>query len=503
MLKKNLMHPHRIYMKKNLILSDPALLINKAFIDGQWINAFSGETLQITNPANSKLITEVAKCGTKETKKAIQSANIAQKIWLTVSPYDRSRLIRDWYNLIVENRDDLAQIITAEQGKPLNESYAEIDYGAKYIEWFAEEAKRICGDLIPGRTADKKMFITKNPVGLVACITPWNFPFAMLARKIAPALAAGCSVVCKPDDKTPLSGMALVSLADRAGMPKGLLNIVVGDPEEIGGELTSNPLVKKISFTGSTAIGKKLMGASSVTVKRTSMELGGNAPFIVFNDADIDLAVQGAINSKFRNAGQTCICANRFLIHSDIYDEFSKKLAQSAKKMTLGFGDKEGVSIGPLITEEAANNVYNLIEDSLANGANILIGGNRSKLGKNFIEPTIIENIKKDMRIFSEEIFGPVATLLKFKTEAEAVSLANDTEYGLAAYFYTQDISRISRMIEKIDCGILGVNESLVSNEMAPFGGVKQSGQGREGSKYGLDDYMELKYICLGGIKSN
>ena len=321
-------------MKKNLILSDPALLITKAFVDGQWINAFSGETLQITNPANSKLITEVAKCGTKETKKAIQSANIAQKIWLTVSPYDRSRLIRDWYNLIVENRDDLAQIITAEQGKPLNESYAEIDYGAKYIEWFAEEAKRICGDLIPGRTADKKMFITKNPVGLVACITPWNFPFAMLARKIAPALAAGCSVVCKPDDKTPLSGMALVSLADRAGMPKGLLNIVVGDPEEIGGELTSNPLVKKISFTGSTAIGKKLMGASSVTVKRTSMELGGNAPFIVFNDADIDLAVQGAINSKFRNAGQTCICANRFLIHSDIYDEFSKKLAQSAKKMT-------------------------------------------------------------------------------------------------------------------------------------------------------------------------
>lgn len=490
-------------MNKKLILNDPTLLITKAFVNGKWINAYSGETLTVTNPANNKLITKVAKCGDKETKQAIQSAKIAQQLWLTVTPYDRSKLIRGWYNLIIENRDDLAQIITAEQGKPLNESYAEIDYGAKYIEWFAEEAKRICGDLIPGKTTDKKMFVTKNPVGIVACITPWNFPFAMLARKIAPALAAGCSVVCKPDDKTPLSGMALVSLGDRAGIPKGLLNIVIGDPEEIGDELVSNPLVKKISFTGSTAIGKKLMKASSITVKRTSMELGGNAPFIVFNDADVDLSVQGAINSKFRNAGQTCICANRFLIHSDIYDEFSKKFAQSAKKLTLGFGDKKGVSIGPLITETAANNVCNLIEDSLIHGANILIGGDRSKLGRNFIEPTIIENIKKDMRIFSEEIFGPVATLMKFETEAEAISLANDTDYGLAAYFYTRDISRISRLVEQIECGILGVNESLVSNEMAPFGGIKQSGHGREGSKYGLDDYMELKYICLGGIKSN
>jgi succinate-semialdehyde dehydrogenase/glutarate-semialdehyde dehydrogenase len=297
--------------------------------------------------------------------------------------------------------------------------------------------------------------------------------------------------------------MALVSLGDRAGIPKGLLNMVIGDPEEIGDELVSNPLVKKISFTGSTAIGKKLMRASSITVKRTSMELGGNAPFIVFNDADIDLSVQGAINSKFRNAGQTCICANRFLIHSDIYDEFSKKFIQSAKKMTLGFGDKKGVSIGPLITETAASNVCNLIEDAVIHGANILIGGDRSELGKNFIEPTVIENITRDMRIFSEEIFGPVATLMKFETEDEAISLANDTDYGLAAYFYTRDISRISRLVEQIECGILGVNENLVSNEMAPFGGIKQSGHGREGSKYGLDDYMELKYICLGGIKSN
>ena len=490
-------------MNKKLILNDPTLLITKAFINGKWINAYNGETLTVTNPANNKLIIKVAKCGAKETKQAIQSAKIAQQLWLTVTPYDRSKLIRGWYNLIIENRDDLAQIITAEQGKPLNESYAEIDYGAKYIEWFAEEAKRICGDLIPGKTADKKMFVTKNPVGIVACITPWNFPFAMLARKIAPALAAGCSVVCKPDDKTPLSGMALVSLGDRAGIPKGLLNMVIGDPEEIGDELVSNPLVKKISFTGSTAIGKKLMRASSITVKRTSMELGGNAPFIVFNDADIDLSVQGAINSKFRNAGQTCICANRFLIHSDIYDEFSKKFIQSAKKMILGFGDKKGVSIGPLITETAASNVCNLIEDAVTHGANILIGGDRSKLGRNFIEPTVIENITRDMRIFSEEIFGPVATLMKFETEDEAISLANDTDYGLAAYFYTRDISRISRLVEQIECGILGVNENLVSNEMAPFGGIKQSGHGREGSKYGLDDYMELKYICLGGIKSN
>ncbi|MAD58316.1 MAG: succinate-semialdehyde dehydrogenase (NADP(+)) [Porticoccus sp.] len=487
-------------MNKNLILKDPTLLTTKAFINGEWIDATSGKTLKITNPANGHLINEITKCGAEETKKAIQSASIAQKLWQAASPFDRSNLIRNWYNLIIENKNDLAEIITAEQGKPIHESLAEVDYGSRYIEWFAEEAKRICGDVIPGRTSDKKLIVTKNPVGLVACITPWNFPFAMLARKISPALAAGCSVVCKPDDKAPLSGMALILLADRAGIPKGLINAIVGDPEEIGNELTKNPLVKKISFTGSTVIGKKLMRDSSDTVKRTSMELGGNAPFIVFNDANIDLAVEGAINSKFRNSGQTCICTNRFLIQSDIYDEFSSKFVQSTRKLALGFGNKKGISIGPLITEEAADRVYSLIANSLDEGANILIGGNRSKLGMNFVEPTIIENITKDMRIFSEEIFGPVAALLKFKTEIEALSLANESEYGLAAYFYTRDISRISRLTDQLDCGILGINECMISTETAPFGGIKESGHGREGSKYGLDDYMELKYVCLGGV---
>ena len=488
-------------MNNILVLKDPSLLKTKSFVGGKWINSDSGETLNITNPASGDLITEVAKCGARETKRMIESAKLAQELWATVSPYDRSKLIRNWYNLVIENKEDISQIITAEQGKPLEESRAEVAYGAKYIEWFAEEAKRIYGDLIPASTDDKKLFITKNPVGVVACITPWNFPFAMLARKIAPALAAGCSVVCKPDDKTPLSAMALVAIAERANMPKGLINILTGNPEEIGTELTSNPQVKKISFTGSTAIGKKLMESCASTVKRTSMELGGNAPFIVFNDANIDASVEGAIKSKFRNAGQTCICANRFLIQSDVYDEFSKKFTQAVKNLTLGFGNKKGTSVGPLINEEAADNICELIGDALEKGSKLLVGGQRSKLGRNFIEPTVLDNADEYMRVFSEEIFGPVAPLFKFDTEAEAISLANNTVHGLAAYLYTRDNAKISRVAKQLDCGIIGINESSISSEMAPFGGTKQSGHGREGSKYGLNDYLELKYICLGGLE--
>ena len=489
-------------MNKTLILHDLSLLKNQSFIDGEWISSDTGHTLAVKNPANGAVIVDMTKCGATEAKRMIRAASAAQKLWAKTNPKDRSKLMRKWYNLVIDNKEDLAQIITAEQGKPLAEARAEVVYGANYIEWFAEEAKRIYGDLIPEPTNDRKLFVIKQPIGVVACITPWNFPCAMLARKIAPALAAGCTVVCKPASETPLSAMALVALAERAGIPEGVINVIVGDPEEIGSELTSNPLVKKLSFTGSTAVGKKIMAASSSTVKRTSMELGGNAPFIVFDDADIDLAVQGAIASKYRNAGQTCICANRFLIQSGVYKEFSKKLTDAAGKLSLGLGAAENTSIGPLINEQAADNICALIKDAIGKGATALIGGGRSKLGRNFIEPTVLDNAVKCMRVFSEEIFGPVAPLFKFNTEAEAIALANDTEYGLAAYFYTLDNNRIWRISEQLAYGIVGINESMVSNEMAPFGGIKQSGQGREGSKYGLDDYLELKYICLGGLES-
>ncbi|MFT7267255.1 MAG: succinate-semialdehyde dehydrogenase/glutarate-semialdehyde dehydrogenase [Porticoccus sp.] len=489
-------------MKKTLLLHDLSLLKTQSFVDGEWISSDTGHILAVKNPANGAVIVDVAKCGATETKRMIRAASAAQKLWAKTNHRDRSKLMRKWYNLVIDNKEDLAQILTAEQGKPLAEARAEIIYGANYIEWFAEEAKRIYGDLIPEPTNDKKLFVIKQPIGVVACITPWNFPCAMLARKIAPALAAGCTVVCKPASETPLSAMALVALAERAGIPKGVINIIVGDSEEIGSELTSNPLVKKLSFTGSTAVGKKIMAASSSTVKRTSMELGGNAPFIVFDDADIDLSVQGAIASKYRNAGQTCTCANRFLIQSGVYEEFSKKLTKAVESLSLGFGVAENTSIGPLINEQAADNVCALIKDATSKGAAVLIGGGRSKLGRNFIEPTVLDNAVKGMRIFSEEIFGPVAPLFKFNTEAEAIALANDTEYGLAAYFYTLDNNRIWRVSEQLAYGIVGINESMISNEMAPFGGIKQSGQGREGSKYGLDDYLELKYICLGGLES-
>jgi len=397
-------------------------------------------------------------------------------------------------------QEDLALIMTLEQGKPLAESRGEIAYGANYIEWFAEEGKRMYGDTIPHPSNDKRIVCIKQPVGVVACITPWNFPNAMLTRKIAPALAAGCTVVCKPANATPLSAYAFVELAERAGIPAGVINMVTGETAAIGKELTSNPIVRKLTFTGSTPVGKQLMAECAQTVKRTSMELGGNAPFIVFDDADLDSAVAGALISKYRNAGQTCVCANRILVQAGVYDAFAEKLATAVAGLKMGDGTEEGVTVGPLITEQAANDMEAFVADAVSKGANMVVGGNRSDLGSHFFEPTILTNVTDEMRVFREEIFGPIAPLFKFDTEDEAVQMANDTEFGLACYFYSRDIGRIWRVGEALEYGIVGINEGIISNEMAPFGGVKESGQGREGSKYGLDDYTEIKYMCMGGI---
>jgi len=401
---------------------------------------------------------------------------------------------------MMEHQEDLAQILTAEQGKPLAEARGEIAYGANYIEWFAEEAKRIYGDTIPQPSNDKRIVVIKQPVGVVACITPWNFPNAMLTRKIAPALAAGCTVICKPANETPLSALAFVELAERAGVPPGVINIVAGVTREIGAEMTSNPTVRKLTFTGSTEVGKLLMEQCAGTVKRTSMELGGNAPFIVFDDADVDEAVKGAIICKFRNAGQTCVCANRIFVQEGVYDEFAGKLMSAMAELKLGNGIDDGVTMGPLINEGAANDVLNLIDDAIANGARVAAGGDRSDLGACFVEPTVLVDATDSMRVYREEIFGPVAPLFRFKNEDEVISMANDTAVGLASYFYSRDVGRIWRVAEGLEYGIVGINEGIISNEMAPFGGVKESGQGREGSKYGLDDYLEIKYLCVGGI---
>jgi succinate-semialdehyde dehydrogenase / glutarate-semialdehyde dehydrogenase len=481
-------------------LSDQGLLQSKAYIDGQWTDADSGETLDVTNPATGATIASIAKCGTSETRRAIEAARDALPGWQDTPIGKRAAILRRWYDLMMEAQEDLAQIMTAEQGKPLAESRGEIAYGASYIEWFAEEGKRIYGDTILPPSADKRIVVIKQPVGVVACITPWNFPNAMLARKIAPALAAGCTVVCKPANETPLSALAMVVLAERAGVPKGVINIVGGVTKEIGAELTGNPIVRKLTFTGSTEVGKLLMTQCAGTVKRTSMELGGNAPFIVFDDADVDEAVKGAIICKFRNAGQTCVCANRILVQEGIYDEFCRKFREAAAKLKMGNGAEEGVVVGPLINERAANDVFTFIEDAVANGANVALGGKRSDLGNCFIEPTVLTNVDAEMRVFREEIFGPVAPLFRFRTEQEAIDMANDTPFGLASYFYSRDIGRVWRVAEALEYGIVGINEGIISNAMAPFGGVKESGQGREGSKYGMDDYLEIKYLCMGGI---
>ena len=481
-------------------LNDSSLLKTQAHINGVWVDADNGETLAVTNPATGELIAEVAKCGTAETRRMIEAAAAAQKLWAQSAVKERAAVLRRWFNLVMENQEDLAQILTAEQGKSLAEARGEIAYGANYIEWFSEESKRVYGDTIAPPANDKRLVVIKQPVGVVACITPWNFPNAMLTRKIAPALAAGCAVVCKPANATPLSALALMELAVRAGMPKGLMNIVTGRTAEIGAELTGNPLVRKVTFTGSTPVGKQLMAECAQTVKRTSMELGGNAPFIVFNDADLDAAVQGALISKYRNAGQTCVCSNRLIIQSGVYDEFAEKLQRAVSALKVGNGADEGVNVGPLIDEKAATTVCEFIDDAVAKGATVALGGGRSELGGTFVQPTILTGVTRAMRVFSEEIFGPVAPLFKFETEAEVIEMANDTEFGLAAYFYSRDIGRVWRVAEQLEYGIVGVNEGIISNEMAPFGGVKESGGGREGSKYGLDDYLEIKYICMGGI---
>ena len=485
-------------MKLKII--DQDLFKTKAFIDGKWIDSDDRSTFPVINPATGEVICEVVSCGKNETRRAIEAAEKARPSWQKIPIKEKANILRKWFELMVEAQEDLAQILTAEQGKPLFESRGEIAYGANFIEWFAEEGKRIYGDIIPPPSNDKRIVVIKQPVGVVACITPWNFPNAMLTRKIAPALAAGCTVVCKPANATPLSALAFTELAVRAGVPRGVINIVVGKTSEIGKEMTSNPIVKKLTFTGSTPIGKKLMADCAATVKRTSMELGGNAPFIVFDDADLDAAVAGAMICKFRNAGQTCVCANRILVQENIYDKFITRLKEAAESLVIGDGKNDDVTIGPLINEKAANDVIDFIEDAKSKGAEILTGGNRSEAGNCFIEPTILGNVDQSMRVFNEEIFGPIAPIFKFKTEKEAIEIANNTEFGLACYFYSRDIGRIWRVGEALEFGIVGINEGIISNEMAPFGGVKESGQGREGSKYGLDDYLEIKYMCLGGI---
>jgi len=481
-------------------ISDKGLLKTQAYIDGQWVDADSGDTLAVFNPATGETIAEIAKCGTAETRRAIEAAEKAQVSWRKKTVKERAAILRKWFDLMMAAQEDLAQILTAEQGKPLAEARGEIAYGASYIEWFAEEAKRIYGDTIPSPSDDKRVVVIKQPVGVVACITPWNFPNAMLTRKIAPALAAGCTVVCKPANETPLSAFAFAELAERAGVPAGVINIFGGVTREIGAEMTSNPTVRKLTFTGSTPVGKLLMEQCAATVKRTSMELGGNAPFIVFDDADLDEAVRGAMISKYRNSGQTCVCANRLLVQEDVYDEFSEKLMAAVSVLKVGNGADDGVSIGPLVNKGAANDVLEFVEDAVAKGANLVAGGGRSDLGECFVEPTVLTNVSDEMRVFREEIFGPIAPLFKFKTEEEAIAMANDTEFGLACYFYSRDVGRIWRVGEGLEYGIVGINEGIISNEMAPFGGVKESGQGREGSKYGLDDYLEIKYMCMGGL---
>ena len=481
-------------------LTDSSLFKNRAYVNGQWIDADDGETFAVTNPATGETIAEVARCGGDETRRAIEAADQAQIKWRQKTASERSILMRHWFNLMMETQEDLAQILTAEQGKPLAEARGEIAYGASYIEWFAEEAKRIYGDVIPPPAKDRRIVVIKQPVGVVACITPWNFPNAMLARKVAAALAAGCTTVCKPATATPLSAFAMAELGDRAGIPAGVINVLAGHTGAIGGELTSNPTVRKLTFTGSTEVGKKLVADCSRTMKRTSMELGGNAPFVVFDDADLDNAIQGTLASKYRNAGQTCVCANRILVQESVMEEYSEKLATAVSEFKLGNGAEDGVTMGPLIDDAAADNVVAMIDDATAKGAKVMLGGGRSKLGGSFIEPTILSGVTNNMRVFREEIFGPVSPLVSFSTEEEAIAIANDTEFGLAAYFCARDVGRIWRVAEGLEYGIIGINEGVISNAMAPFGGIKESGNGREGSKYGLDDYVEIKYLCIGGI---
>ncbi len=483
------------------ILSDSSLVKTHGYINGEWVVSASGNLFDVVNPATGETIAKVADLGVVETQKAIVAAHKAMASWAKRTAKEKSVVLRKWFDLVMSNQEDLAKIMTVEQGKVLAEARGEVAYGASYIEWFAEESKRIYGDILPSTTADRRSVVIKQPIGVVGAITPWNFPIAMITRKVAPALAAGCSVVLKPAAETPLSALALAELAERAGLPKGMFNVVPGlDAPKIGEQLTSHPLVKKVTFTGSTRVGKILMAQSAQTVKRTSMELGGNAPVLVFDDADLDKAVQGAFAAKFRNAGQTCICANRILVQSSIYDEFVRRFTEKAEQFVLGEGLSEVSTMGPLITRNAVEGVSTLVADALDKGASLTTGGTQPAGEGYFFTPAVIRDLNQSMRLSKEEVFGPVAPIFKFETEEEAIEMANDTEFGLAAYLFTKDQSRSWRVSEALEYGMVGVNETAISSEMIPFGGVKESGQGREGSKYGLEDYLEMKYICLGDI---
>ncbi len=485
---------------KGVALKDAKLFRTQCYINGQWCDADSGKHFAVTNPATGALIASVPDMGAAEAKRAIDAAEAALPGWRAKTAKERAAVMRKWFELMMAAQDDLGAILTVEQGKPLAEAKGEIAYGASFIEWFAEEAKRVYGDVIPGHQGDKRIVVLKEPIGVCAAITPWNFPNAMITRKVAPALAAGCTVVLKPAEQTPLSALSIAELAERAGMPRGVLNIITGDAPTIGGELTSNPKVRKLSFTGSTEVGRLLMQQCSGTVKKVSLELGGNAPFIVFDDADLDAAAEGAIASKYRNAGQTCVCANRLLVQDKVYDAFAAKLAERVQKFKVGNGMEANVTIGPLIDAPAIAKVKSHIEDAVAKGAKVALGGKSHSAGGLFFEPTILTNVTPAMRVAREETFGPVAPLFRFKDEAEAIRMANDTEFGLAAYFYGRDVGRIWRVAEALEYGIVGVNTGLISTEVAPFGGMKQSGIGREGSKYGIEDFLEVKYVCIGGV---
>ncbi|HYH19083.1 MAG TPA: NAD-dependent succinate-semialdehyde dehydrogenase [Azospirillum sp.] len=482
-----------------LALKDSSLLQSKAYVNGAWIDAPSGRSFPVTNPATGAELGRVADLGAEETRAAIVAANEAWPAWRAKTAKERAVILRRWYELIMANQEDLAVLMTAEQGKPLTESRGEVAYGASFVEWFAEEGKRVYGDVIPTHKHGTRLVVLKEPIGVVAAITPWNFPNAMITRKVAPALAAGCPVVIKPAEDTPLSALALAVLAERAGIPAGVFNIITGsDPIAIGNELTSNPIVRKLSFTGSTEVGKILMRACADTVKKVSLELGGNAPFIVFDDADLDAAVQGALASKYRNSGQTCVCANRLLVQAGVYDAFAEKLAKAVQAINVGNGLEAGVTQGPMINAAAVAKVEELLGDALEKGAKVVTGGKRHARGELFFEPTIVTGVTTEMRVAREEIFGPVAPLFRFETEEDAVRMANDTEFGLAAYFFSRDIGRVWRVAEKLEYGIVGINEGIISNEVAPFGGIKESGIGREGSKYGIEDFLEIKYLCMG-----
>ena len=481
-----------------LALKDPSLFKQKCYLNGAWVGG--AETTAVTNPATGEVIGHVPKLGQAEAAQAIAEANAAWPAWRKKTAKERANLLKKWFDLMIANADDLALIMTSEQGKPLAEARGEILYAASFIEWFAEEGKRVYGDTIPTHAADKRIMVTKEPIGVCVAITPWNFPSAMITRKAGPALAAGCPMIVRPADLTPFSALALAELAHRAGIPAGVFQVITGRSTLIGAEFTTNPTVRKLSFTGSTEVGRKLIEQCAPTVKKVSMELGGNAPFIVFNDADLDAAVEGAIASKYRNAGQTCVCANRLYVQSGVYDAFAQKLADAVGQLHVGNGVDAGVTTGPMIDEKAVEKVEEHIADAVAKGANIKMGGKRHSLGHSFFEPTILTNVTQDMAVAKEETFGPLAPLFKFETEDEVIGYANDTEFGLASYFYSRDIGRIFRVSEALEYGMVGVNTGLISNEIAPFGGVKQSGLGREGSKYGIEDYLVIKYTCLAGL---